>query len=329
MIGTLRSGKVWVVLGMGALCVATASPAYAQEAKGDIEAELDRRIALWNEEFRTKYSFSSMPEGIPSFQGIVDLGIPAVPFLMERIEEGPSNLIVAVWQITQKRFTEDALPEGYWGNPEVRRRMWVEWWKNARKSTPQRFERLYSERMKFWKKGKYEEAKERLHQIDCLGVAALPLVLEKAAQTGDSGLLYVAQAITKGQIKGMSCSERAVWWDKHRQEWLIPFPNTRPIAKAGTDRTATAGQVIVLDGSASMDADGDVLTYQWRQTAGPVAELSNAQTVQPTFTGPAVEQRTALVFELIVDDAGDLTQTVPTPNSKSEPATVTITIEPK
>jgi hypothetical protein len=57
--------------------------------------------------------------------------------------------------------------------------------------------------------------------------------------------------------------------------------------------------------------------------------LSDARSAKPTFTAPSVEGRTTLVFQLVVDDAGDLSKALPTPNSRSEPATVRITVEPK
>jgi len=327
-MGTLRSKRMWVALGVGALCLVTASLAYAEETKDDIEAELNRRIALWGEDLRKNdpLALASITPRNEYYDAIVDLGLPAVPYLIEKMKQGRLVFTEFVHEITGKRFTvyEEGFPEG----ARACTKAMIEWWSNAREETPKRFEQLYSERKKLLDQGKDEEAKKKEIQIRCLGLAALPLIMEKARE-GDTTLHPIVEGITNGKTKDMSQPQLATWWEKNQGQLRIPFPNARPIAKAGADRTVTAGQVIVLDGSASTDADGDVLTYQWRQTAGPVAGLSNAQAAQPTFTAPAVEQRTTLVFELIVNDAGDLTQTVPTPNSKSEPAQVTITIEPK
>ncbi|MCE9573912.1 MAG: myxosortase-dependent M36 family metallopeptidase [Deltaproteobacteria bacterium] len=89
--------------------------------------------------------------------------------------------------------------------------------------------------------------------------------------------------------------------------------NNTPIANAGlgqavTELTASPvfGPVTVtLDGSASFDADGDVLTYQWVQTGGPAVTLSNANARLPTFTAPSVPRTpspTTLSFQLVVND---------------------------
>lgn len=44
--------------------------------------------------------------------------------------------------------------------------------------------------------------------------------------------------------------------------------NRRPEANAGTDGAAVVGQVVVLDGSASADIDGDSLAFLWVQVEG-------------------------------------------------------------
>ncbi len=53
-------------------------------------------------------------------------------------------------------------------------------------------------------------------------------------------------------------------------------PTTAPVANAGADQTAFIGNTIILDGSASSDADGDSLQYTWswyRKPVGSTAEF--------------------------------------------------------
>lgn len=64
------------------------------------------------------------------------------------------------------------------------------------------------------------------------------------------------------------------------------FVNTPPVADAGPDQAVDTGTVVVLDGSASSDADQDPLTYAWalQTPANSNAALSDPTSVNPVFT---------------------------------------------
>ena len=94
-------------------------------------------------------------------------------------------------------------------------------------------------------------------------------------------------------------------------------PNQTPLANAGADRTVMSGTTLNLDGSASSDPDGDSLTFQWSQTAGPAVTLSNPTSATPALTAPQVAAQTILTFQLQVSD-GRLSST----------AAVNITVNP-
>ena len=84
-----------------------------------------------------------------------------------------------------------------------------------------------------------------------------------------------------------------------------PPTNVAPVANAGADQTVTSGQTVTLNGSASSDANGDAITYQWTQVAQagvPTVTLSSATAVAPSFTAPTVTSSTVITFNLVVRD---------------------------
>ena len=82
-----------------------------------------------------------------------------------------------------------------------------------------------------------------------------------------------------------------------------------PVPNAGAPRTVKEGRTVVLDGTASSDADGDTLLYSWAQTSGPAVTLANAQGPTPSFQAPLVGPSGAdLVFQLSVDDQAGCAQ---------------------
>jgi hypothetical protein len=91
--------------------------------------------------------------------------------------------------------------------------------------------------------------------------------------------------------------------------------NAVPVANAGPDQTVTLGTTVQLNGSGSLDANGDALTYAWRLTlkpTGSVAALNSLTSTTPTFRADVVG---TYIAQLIVSDGF----------SSSMPDTVTIT----
>ena len=78
--------------------------------------------------------------------------------------------------------------------------------------------------------------------------------------------------------------------------------NSPPSADAGAPQSVHAG-TITLDGTGSIDPDGDDLLYHWVQTDGTAVTLSDDTAASPTFTAPLVED--VLTFSLTVTDTFD------------------------
>ena len=83
--------------------------------------------------------------------------------------------------------------------------------------------------------------------------------------------------------------------------------NTAPQSDAGPSQSVDEGLFVTLDGSGSIDTDGEVSGYLWTQTSGPSVNLNNPTSMQATFTAPSVTESTNLSFQLVVTDNGGLT----------------------
>jgi hypothetical protein len=73
-----------------------------------------------------------------------------------------------------------------------------------------------------------------------------------------------------------------------------------PVADAGADREVIAEETVQLDGSESRDPDGEIASHTWRQTRGLGVELSEPNSVTPTFVAPG--RTNLLAFVLTVED---------------------------
>ena len=95
--------------------------------------------------------------------------------------------------------------------------------------------------------------------------------------------------------------------------------NNAPVAVAGPDQNVLVGATVELDGSGSVDTDGDLLTYSWSITskpAGSTAQLSYTDGVAddpaPTFVADVAG---VYVIGLVVGDG----------KTSTTPASVTVT----
>lgn len=78
--------------------------------------------------------------------------------------------------------------------------------------------------------------------------------------------------------------------------------NQPPQARIDAPDTATAGELVSLDGSASSDPDGSISSYAWSQTSGTPVALTNSSEATTSFTAPAVNEPAPLAFSLTVTD---------------------------
>ena len=88
--------------------------------------------------------------------------------------------------------------------------------------------------------------------------------------------------------------------------------NTYPSAVVAEETVGIPGQDVVLDGSASVDADGGIVAYAWQQRPDdPVlVTVQFADAARAYFEAPAIDSNEeVLTFDLTVTDTGGLTDT--------------------
>jgi chitinase len=71
--------------------------------------------------------------------------------------------------------------------------------------------------------------------------------------------------------------------------------NAAPVAALTAPATAFANESAVLDASASCDADGPSLVFEWTLVSGPAGARLSGSGARVTFTGAAGEHRVAVV----------------------------------
>ncbi len=76
--------------------------------------------------------------------------------------------------------------------------------------------------------------------------------------------------------------------------------NSPPVADAGPDQIGVPAGTITLNGSGSFDPEGDPITFQWVQIAGPAVTITNPLTSIATFTAGEGQ---SYAFRLTVTDS--------------------------
>jgi hypothetical protein len=79
--------------------------------------------------------------------------------------------------------------------------------------------------------------------------------------------------------------------------------NVFPLAEAGPDRSVLEGETVTLNGLGSIDHDGEIESYLWKQDKGPPVSFSDPRSYNPTFVAPRVsDEGEDLEFSLSVCD---------------------------
>lgn len=94
----------------------------------------------------------------------------------------------------------------------------------------------------------------------------------------------------------------------------VPAFNRTPKAVVGPDQPVDENESVFLDGSQSSDADGDELTFFWRQVSGPAVFLTGGDAAIASFVAPTIDTDAQLVFVLEVSDGENSAEATTTIN---------------
>lgn len=242
---------------LGPVCEGQPTKAGSPE---QVDAEFSVRYAAWRDyvlNHRADYALVGSPlqteEGWRLYQRLTDLGLPALPALMRRMEDGDALLAAAASQITKRRFERaDFGGPRVYGDQRAIAELLVEWWRSGDPGVRQRFDALWEEWQRIrgaeetllWteetvldgtrgelrtRRKAATRAGEVLDSIRSLGIAALPHIVATLSE-GEADLLPVALEFTKGAEisahpeKPPRVEEFLVWWETNKQDWLIPWP---------------------------------------------------------------------------------------------------------
>lgn len=102
---------------------------------------------------------------------------------------------------------------------------------------------------------------------------------------------------------------------------MVSFNNLQPVADAGIDQFAVAGDTVMFDGSGSTDGNLDPLTYVWSIVSAPVGNTAVLTTPNSSQSELAIDVAGVYVISLMVNDGfidstpDNLTVTAVTPEA--------------
>jgi len=159
--------------------------------------------------------------GLKHMHNIAKMGPKVLPYIMEKVTQTKDmNFTLPLSIITGKRFLKSEWPGGKLSGSRTKVKLYISWWSNGRKLTPLQFNERYARLMELRDADKKDEVSECINEIRKLGIAALPMIIEKVKE-GDKELIPIVSRLTDGQVEeNASISQCATWWRDNKQQWL-------------------------------------------------------------------------------------------------------------
>ena len=198
--------------------------AVAMSQGGDIQNRFESEYEAWKIIVENDM-LSSRSIANEHLYKIVEIGVPVLPYLIAKMENQNSvhdfKLGLAFYLITRKIFEKEDWAIGTRGDARTKAKMFVEWWHNGIKNTPQTFNKYYEE----WKKYKVEsdtlKTEDMFQKIKRLGIAAIPFMIDKI-RGGDLEFIKIISNHTNGSLNENALKDECLkWWDENKDKYTI------------------------------------------------------------------------------------------------------------
>ena len=207
-----------ILSGIGFLIVLANSYAFA----GSIESEFETRYKAWRcwiSKNKHRSTFTACKE----YSDIVALGLPALPLMIKKMEECPSDfhLSTAVSIVSKREFDYEEWPKDCLGDSITGSRMYINWWRVGRFQTGTRFNELYARWRKLNGEKEVGDAERVYKQIVNLGIPVMPYLVEIVDECPE--FVAAVSELSGGALSETARSEEVKkWWDKNKERFTPP-----------------------------------------------------------------------------------------------------------
>lgn len=219
----------------------------------ELRAQFETRYQKWRtalDEWIARNSSCSYTAILPEQRQITDMGLKAVPFIIEVLDADLKGnvpgiggrirgmILSMLWRLTPKHFSREDWPAGKtYGDPTTEAQLYVDWWRDGRKQTPKEFDKLCAELNRLPRDAPYDPRVQAvLKRMGNLGTDIMPQVVEKTKK-GDERLLWLAGVMIEYAgvkpdefiVNGRNTWSSATllkWWKKNKERLTFPEPPT-------------------------------------------------------------------------------------------------------